>query len=209
MPIGCVSLVGPVVERMHRDLVRKQSISDLAILDLGIGFGFYGATIRQWFDAGVKPYRSYLMGVEGFGQYRSACWGLYDYVHQTTIQAYLSMPLSQTDRFDTILLMDVIEHFEKEEGQRVVEQIKARLKPNGLFFVATPGIWCEQGAVYGNELERHLSLWTQEDLTAMGFDVLPSALSFTDGEVRPTTMFDGKTVDACGNLMLAGVYVGK
>lgn len=41
-------------------------------------------------------------------------------------------------------------------------------------FVGTPAVWMEQGAVYGNELERHRSIWTAEEFRTAGFEVLDS-----------------------------------
>jgi predicted SAM-dependent methyltransferase len=69
-------------------------------------------------------------------------------------------------------MTDVIEHFEKLEGLRVLQQCKERLNPNGLLMIVTPGVWIEQGAYMGNELETHRSLWTADDFRNMGFVVL-------------------------------------
>jgi hypothetical protein len=40
------------------------------------------------------------------------------------------------------------------------------------FFVGTPAVWMEQGAVYGNEFERNRSLWTAEELRGVGCELL-------------------------------------
>jgi hypothetical protein len=39
-----------------------------------------------------------------------------------------------------------------------------------LFVVVTPGVWIEQGAAYGNELETHRSLWSPLDFP--GFQIV-------------------------------------
>jgi hypothetical protein len=35
-----------------------------------------GAAVRQWLDGGVQPWRTRLVGVEGFDAYRSPCWNV-------------------------------------------------------------------------------------------------------------------------------------
>jgi SAM-dependent methyltransferase len=70
--------------------------------------------------------------------------------------------------FDVILLLDVIEHMEKEEGKRLLEECK---RVSSKIFLFTPlwwddnsrhvhdkNLWC-----YGNPYNYHLSLWTEED----------------------------------------------
>jgi hypothetical protein len=48
----------------------------------------------------------------------------------------------------------------------------------------------DQGAAYGNEFERHRSLWKVDELQALGFELL-----------------DDGTTDGFGNQMLLGVAV--
>ena len=162
MPIGCCSLVPAITTQLG--LRRPNSV-----LDLGIGMGFYGAVVRQWLDYGVRPWRTRLVGVEGFAAYRNPCWDLYDEVVVSSIGDYL---VASTETWDAILLLDVLEHFEHDEGAQILEAARRRLAPDGRFFVGTPAIWMEQGAVYGNEFERHHSLWTGDELQAAGIDVI-------------------------------------
>lgn len=178
MPIGCCSLVPTIAT--HLQLARPSSV-----LDLGIGMGFYGAVVRQWVDLGVRPWRARLVGVEGFATYRNPCWELYDEVVVLPIDEYLT---SSNESWDAILLLDVLEHFEHEQSAEILAAARGRLAPGGRLYVGTPAVWMEQGAAYGNEFERHRSLWTAEELRQAGFDVLE----------------DGET-DQFGNQMLLAV----
>jgi hypothetical protein len=81
MPTGCCSLVAIATQFV---VFRPGSV-----LDLGIGTGFYGAVVRQWLDGGVRPWRTRLVGVEGFATYRSPCWDLYDEVVVPSIERFL------------------------------------------------------------------------------------------------------------------------
>jgi len=162
MPIGSFSVLPDAV----LELVNKHPKS---VLDLGIGFGMYGAAVREWIDMGVYPFRTLLHGVEYFGNYRSSLWELYDRVHVKPIQEFIP---EQT--YDAITLMDVIEHFTLEDGIKQLNIIKTWLNPGGILLVGTPAIFCEQGAVYGNEKERHLSVWTNQQFIDLGFTPLRS-----------------------------------
>jgi predicted TPR repeat methyltransferase len=161
MPIGSFST--------FRDVVRLVLMNNpKSVLDLGIGHGINGAGIRNWLDVGVKPYQTHLEGVEGFN-YRSPLWDCYNVVHECAIQKFFD---TDNRKWDCILITDVIEHFEKEEGESIITRCKERLNPNGLLVIVTPGVWIEQGAAYGNELETHKSLWSSLDFQAHGFKIV-------------------------------------
>ena len=153
MPIGSYAVSFHVVAEMEKKQPRT-------ILDLGIGYGFLSACVRQWLDAGVEPFQKVLIGVEGFPKYRNPQWNLYNEVYEMTIQTFLHKNCMQ---FDCIVFSDVIEHFSKVDGVIILEQLKKLLNPGGILLVGTPGVFCEQGSVHGNELETHRSLWTAED----------------------------------------------
>lgn len=179
MPIGCASLVPWIADELIR---RRPAL----VLDLGIGMGFYGAVVRQYGDMGVQPWRTHLIGVEGFAGYRNPCWDLYDQAYVSEIGMFLATTL---ETCDAILLLDVLEHFDRDAGLQVLAAARGRLTPTGRLYVGTPAVWMEQGAAHGNEYERHRSLWTAEELMSLGF----------------TVHWDG-TADQCGNQMLAAYW---
>jgi predicted TPR repeat methyltransferase len=181
MPIGAFST--------FRDVIRLVLLNPpKTVLDLGIGHGINGAGIRNWLDRGVKPYETHIEGVEGFN-YRSALWDCYNVVHECTIQKFFE---TDSRKWDCILITDVIEHFDKLEGLFVLEQCKSRLNKNGLLVVVTPGLWIEQDAAYGNELERHRSMWAAWDFTMHGFGIVK----------------DG-SLDDMGYMMIVAEYINK
>ena len=161
MPIGAFSTIPYLIRIM---LMNKHE----SVLDLGIGHGINGAIVRNWIDNGVRPYKTHLEGVEGFN-YRSPLWECYNVVHECTIEKFF-----ETDdrKWDCIVMTDVLEHFTKEEGVFVITKCKERLNKGGVFIVVTPGVFIEQGAYMGNELEVHKSLWSTLDFQAHGFSVV-------------------------------------
>lgn len=215
MPIGCLSTLPNIIAHMHK-------LNPQQILDLGIGMGMYGVAIRQWLDGGFNAvgynplakymsdthaltsysdgYRRTIIGVEGFAGYQNPCWELYNSVYKMPIQQYLALDTGL--KFNAIIIADVIEHFEKSEGLQVLETLLHRLADYGHLYVATPAIFCEQGAVYANEFERHRSLWYKDD-----FELLANRFAI-DG-VQLAVLQDGQP-DQFGNLMLTvALSVGR
>ena len=138
------------------------------VLDLGLGFGGCGVVVREWLDLGVRPWKTYLAGVECWAEYRNPAWDLYDVVYVQTIESFLP---TCSERFDCVILGDVLEHFEKAAGRAVLEDVKRLVAPRGVFIVVTPAQYFAQEAAHGNEHERHCSYWSQEDLESAGFQV--------------------------------------
>ncbi len=157
MPIGSFAILPDVVSELVRKNPRR-------VLDVGIGFGIYGAAIREWLDSGYGR-KTFIEGVEAFSGYENPNWQHYDRVIIDDV-----MKVFFDGLYDAILLLDVIEHFGKEEGEELIRRMKSILFIGGILLVGTPAIFCPQDAVYGNEYERHRSLWTKEDFE--GFEIL-------------------------------------
>lgn len=163
MPIGSSSVVPYITAELC-------ALQPRNVLDLGCGFGWAGVAVRQWLDEGVPPWRTRLVGVEGFAAYRAPTWDLYDEVHVARIEEWLER--EDRERWDAILLLDVLEHFDRAAGEQVLSVARRRLSERGLLLIATPAIWHPQQAAHGNELETHRCLWTAAELRAAGCAIL-------------------------------------
>lgn len=161
MPIGSYAAVPSLAQAVLQ-------LQPRSVLDLGVGFGGGGAAVREWLDLGVRPWKTYLVGVESWGDYRNPVWDLYDVVYVRTIEEFFR---ENHERFDCVLFTDVLEHFEKGAGRRVLADMQTRVAPGGCLLVTTPASFFPQDAVYGNERERHCSYWSESDLTQLGFQV--------------------------------------
>lgn len=179
MPIGCSSLVPYLAAELH-------ALQPRSVLDLGCGYGWAGAAVRQWVDGGVRPWRTRLVGVEAFAAYRSPQWDVYDEVVCADLVAWLK---ANDERWPVVLLLDVVEHFERGAGVEVLALARSRLTSGGRLYVGTPAVWFAQDATHGNGLERHRDLWTVADFTGLGAAIL----------------WDG-TVDRWGNSMLLASF---
>lgn len=168
VPIGCSSLVPYVVREIHRLRPNK-------ILDVGIGMGFYGAVVRQWRDYGVGRFCG-LYGVEPWDAYRNEVWETYNDVYIGTVGDLFDGGRHVLDGWvkpsgmDLILLLDVIEHMEFDEGEQAIANLRSILALNGALLIGTPAVFMSQGLVHGNVYETHRTLWEPEMFK--GADVL-------------------------------------
>lgn len=156
MPVGSLSVYPEIVRLVLLNNPKR-------ILDLGIGNGMNGAGIRNWYG-----WEAELIGVEGFEQYCNGMWDVYSKVIVTDIKDYIK----QDEKFDFIVMSDVIEHFMMEDAINVISRLKEMLTPKGVLLITTPAIWFEQGAYMGNEFERHRSFWTKENFEELGFAII-------------------------------------
>jgi hypothetical protein len=157
-----------------------------SILDLGIGFGMNGCGIRNWYDLGLYPFKTKLVGVEGFEGYRNPAWELYDKV----IVGNILEVIDGLEVFDMILITDVIEHFDKQQGVELLNKLKTKVSK--CVMVSTPGVWIEQGEYMGNKLEAHKSMWSVKDFTDLGYGIVQ----------------DG-TIDDMGHMMITADFIKR
>ena len=161
MPIGCYATVPLLAHHLGVHQPRR-------VLDLGMGAGGNACIVRQWLDLGIRPWKTYLVGVEVWAAYRNPMWDLYNLVVVDTINNYLNW---QSESFDCVLLTDVIEHFNKDEGRQLLNDVRRVVNVGGTLVVGTPAEFFAQGAAHGNHYEQHRSFWSRQDFEELGFCV--------------------------------------
>jgi hypothetical protein len=72
-------------------------------------------------------------------------------------------------KFDLVLLYDVIEHLPKRQGYELLE--KCERLTSKYVLLQTPNGFLEQGPEFGNEHQRHLSGWFPQDFEGLGYKV--------------------------------------
>ena len=149
-------------ERVCKYIIRE--LRATLVMDLGCGAGVYGRELKS-----IDP-RVEMIGLDGCLKYLGSvfCQQLYKVLIKADVWDYLR-ELVRTVRPDVILFMDVLEHLEKEPGREALRLLKAKGTP---VLLSTPLFNYPQGAVDGNELERHRCWWSQEELEAEGFKLL-------------------------------------
>jgi hypothetical protein len=124
------------------------------VLDLGCGPKLYSDPL--------KPQCSRVVTVDGWA-----------WVEPDIVANLETTPLPDivADRFDYILMLDFIEHLDKQQGLRLINECKQQV--NKKIFLLTPleAIWTENHEnvdnpelwCHGNDLDRHKSMWAPED----------------------------------------------
>lgn len=130
-----------------------------SVLDIGCGRGKYGLLCREYLEDWNGGERI-IDAVEAFPPYvTDLIRGIYDHVYiGDASEVLVTTPM----RYDLYLLIDVLEHFSKEDGHKLLDLCK------GDILVATPKQVREQGAVNGNEYEIHKSQWCISELRQHG-----------------------------------------
>ncbi|MEM1551583.1 MAG: class I SAM-dependent methyltransferase [Candidatus Bathyarchaeia archaeon] len=121
-------------------------------VDLGCGEGYYSETIKKHckFLIGVDHNLPRLSVAERFGKY--------DMLVNADIREF---PLP--NETEAAFMLDVIEHIPKQDGTTLLQKLTTL--PNiKLIFISTPLTFTTRG--FRN---KHVSLWTTEDLQAHGF----------------------------------------
>lgn len=139
------------------DLIIQRSPK--SILDVGIGFGKWGMLCREYLDIYHGRYikaewQIRIDGLEIFESYRTPVWELYDSITIGDLREKAEL----LNQYELVLLIDVIEHLERDEGETVMKSIATG------YIVATPvNLHSLENAAFGNEHEKHKSLWFPAD----------------------------------------------
>lgn len=153
-----------------------------SILDIGLGWGLYGALFRIFLDgaqANISDRSAWQIRIDGVEIFPDYIGEIQRSVYNNILIGNIGELVNRIGDYDVIYLGDVIEHLKKEEGLTLLRSLLT--KANRRLIISTPNGRYEQGAVHGNEFETHLSEWTPSDF-----------LDFPHYEVY----FNGKTIIA-------------
>jgi hypothetical protein len=139
------------------------------VIDIGPGWGKYGLACREYL-----PELESLRAVEVAPGRLPTQDAIYDMVYTDDVRDLIAIPDFWT-RFDLAILVDVIEHLDKNEGHALL----AALQEAGVqTLVSTPKIFFEQHDD-NNPFEEHVSLWTWGDFDAYGIQDDASTIDAT------------------------------
>jgi hypothetical protein len=145
------------------ELLRR--IRPKKVLDVGVGFGRWGMLCREFldvWDGRVFP-EEWEIEIVGIEAYKKNIQPYQKHIYSRIIKSEASAYLSRTsEQYDLIILGDVLEHFEKEEGKKVLEICLSRSQ-YVLAMIPLGKNW-QQDSVYGNSYEQHKSVWTMKEV---------------------------------------------
>lgn len=157
------------IQSIPEILSEVQKYKPKSILDIGIGFGKYGVLLRETMELAEERYEKKdwsikIDGIEAFKDYHNP---LHDYVYDKVYYDTVSNCIEKLPDYDVVLLIDVLEHFEKEEGKDVIRKILKHT--NKALIISTPLYPAPQGEYLSNKYEEHKSRWTQLDFADFNF----------------------------------------
>ena len=137
--------------------------SGLSVLELGSGTGEFLAYLQR---KGV----SRLCGVEMDREAVAAMPpGLERFVYLGDIWTYLEQ--SSDERWDRVVMLDVLEHFSSGQAVRLLEHVKRILAPGGLVVVRVPNMGSPLGAIFQYGDLTHKAAYNAASLEQLGLAV--------------------------------------
>ena len=167
MPSSFYHQISTVLLAINRARVGRDAsgFGDVAsILDIGCGWGKYGALCREYVD--LYEHRVRIDAVEPFADNVTS---LHETAYDTVFSKDVRELLPDLGHYDLGLFIDILEHFEHEEGEVLLKSLLERIDA---LIVSTPKQFIEQGAHKGNHLEEHLCVWTAEELEGVAHAVV-------------------------------------
>jgi hypothetical protein len=157
-------------------------LSPTSVLDVGIGMGKWGLLTREYTDVWnrkfyEKDWTTLLIGLEIYKEYENPVWDLYDGIYIGDARTTIEKAFNLYGKFQLGIMIDVLEHFSKEDGIKVVETLLKGCD-NLLLSYAN----CEQKDVCANKFEDHISKWSFSDFP-------PSAKRLLSGEGESWGLF--------------------
>ena len=154
-----------------------------SILDIGVGFGKYGLIIREVLDLPFERYRKdqwliNIDGIEAFEKYKNP---IHDYIYNKIYYGDASEVIKKLPKYDCILLIDVLEHFEKEEGKKFINELMKHV--NKSLIISTPRYPAEQEEYLGNKYEAHKSKWSIIDFINYDFSYKEVEIGYNFAEL--------------------------
>jgi hypothetical protein len=159
-----------------------------SILDIGVGFGKFGVLAREYLELwdGREEYRHFLRRIDGIEAFKEYLTPLHDFIYNQVFvgDAAEIVPTLKT-RYELVLFIDVLEHFEKSEGTKLLKML---LKKHRGVIVSVPRDIGDQGEVFGNVHEEHKAEWSKSDFKKLSPTLfLPDEMS--------TIVYLGSTTD--------------
>ncbi len=134
-----------------------------SVLDIGVGFGKYGVLCREYLELwdGREEYADFTRKIDGIEAFEKYLTPLHEFIYN---KIYIGNATELVDKlensYDLVLLIDVLEHFEKNQGRELLEKL---LQKNGAVLVSVPKNIGNQKDAFANAYETHVAEWSKRD----------------------------------------------
>ncbi len=154
MPTSDYRNIPKIVEIILFDQPKK-------ILDIGFGFGKYGFLSREYLSTWNKEKIDDNLVIDGIEIYKKYISDLQKNIYNKIyVENIMKIFRKIKKRYDLVLCIDVLEHLPKAEGKKLLKKI---YENNKSVLISTPINPSQQGIVFGNKYESHISKWTKKD----------------------------------------------
>ena len=148
MPSGRADAIPLVIK-----LVRQADPD--SVLDIGSGFAKWGFLLREYLEVWQgrltpREWKKRIDAIEVWGPYTKLPW--YPILYNKVVVANVMSKLDLLKSYDLVLMVDVIEHLAKADGQHLLKHCKR-------WIIVTPAYNRPQETRFDNKHERHLSYW--------------------------------------------------
>ncbi len=139
-----------------------------SVLDVGAGFGKYGMLCREYLELwdGRQKYSDFRRRIDAVEAFEIYITPLHNFVYNHIYIGDIQEMYDELDfNYDLVLLIDVLEHFNKQEGERLINRLL--IKNKGIL-ISTPKMVSDQKDAFENEYETHRSQWKPSELSSFG-----------------------------------------
>ncbi|MFZ2193245.1 MAG: class I SAM-dependent methyltransferase [Candidatus Moraniibacteriota bacterium] len=162
-----------------------------SILDIGVGFGKYGVLCREYLELwdGREKYSDFKRKIDGVEVFESYITPLHRFIYdEIHIGDATKIINDLKNSYDLVLLIDVLEHFEKKAGSDLIKKI---LSKNKAVLISVPKNIGDQKEVFSNQYETHLAEWVKKDFKKFG-----KTFFISDFESHIVLLGDAKTISS-------------
>jgi ubiquinone/menaquinone biosynthesis C-methylase UbiE len=147
---------------LYRFILREfPELNEMSVLDCGCARGVWGYLLRSE-KTGDK---ATIIGLDMYSPTLLFCNTFH--VYNNLVKADIRHLPFRDGSFDFILAIEVIEHLEKIDGTKFLNELERVCKKK--LVLSTPNGFLKQGALGGNRLEFHKSGWTAREFKNLGF----------------------------------------
>lgn len=143
------------------------ALKPFSVLDIGSGFGKYGVLCREYLELwdGRQEYK-FLRRIDGVEVFQDYITPLHKFIYNNIYTENILDLVKKLDyTYDLVLLIDVLEHFSKDEGVWLLNNL---LSKNKGILIGTPKRPSAQKDAFGNVFETHKSMWKKKELISFG-----------------------------------------
>ena len=143
------------------------ALKPFSVLDVGSGFGKYGVLCREYLELwdGRQEYK-FIRRIDGVEVFENYITPLHKFIYNNIYTENIIDLVKKLDyTYDLVLLIDVLEHFSKEEGVWLLNNL---LSKNKGILIGHPKRPSAQKDVFENVFETHKSVWKKIELISFG-----------------------------------------